>query len=116
MRSPIPGACRNAQAHQPFPCHQEQYTMDDDKATVRARAHEAAHEATHSADADKAKGHIRETVGKIKEKIGSTLGDDKLEAKGTAQRLEGKKDRLKGEIKEKIDDVKGHIEAGVEVV
>ncbi len=88
----------------------------DDKDTVRARAHEAAEEATHSAAADKAKGHVKEAVGKIKEKFGSAIGDDKLEAKGTAQRLEGKKDRLKGEIKEKIEDVKGHIEAGVEVV
>lgn len=88
----------------------------DDRDDVRARAHEAADEAAHSATADKAKGHIKEAVGKVKEKVGNAIGDDKLAAKGTAQRLEGKKDRLKGEIKDTIDDVKGKIEAGVEVV
>ena len=88
----------------------------DDRDDVRARAHEAASDAAHSSTADKAKGHVKEAVGKAKEKLGSALGDDKLETRGTAQRLEGKKDRLKGEIKEAIDDVKGKIEAGVEVV
>jgi uncharacterized protein YjbJ (UPF0337 family) len=88
----------------------------DDRDEVRARAHEAADEAAHSATADKAKGHVKEAVGKVKEKVGGAVGDDKLETKGTVQRLEGKKDRLKGEIKDAIDDVKGKIEAGVEVV
>lgn len=88
----------------------------DDRDDVRARAHEAADDAAHSATADKTKGHVKEAVGKVKEKVGGAIGDDKLEAKGTAQRMEGKKDRLKGEIKETIDDVKGKIEAGAEVV
>jgi uncharacterized protein YjbJ (UPF0337 family) len=70
----------------------------------------------HSASADKAKGHVKEVIGKAKEKIGSAIGDHKMEHKGQVQNLEGKKDRLKGEIKEKIDDAKQHVKAGVEVV
>jgi uncharacterized protein YjbJ (UPF0337 family) len=88
----------------------------DGKDDVRARVHNAADDAAHSAAADKAKGHVKEVVGKVKEKVGGAIGDHELEAKGTAQRVEGKKDRLKGEIKDKIDDVKDHIEAGVGVV
>lgn len=69
-----------------------------------------------SAAADKAKGHANETIGKIKAKVGSVIGDEELEAKGHVQNAEGKKDRLKGEIKEKIEDVKDKVKAGVEVV
>ncbi len=88
----------------------------DDKDDARARIHHATEEAAHSAAADKAKGLVKETVGKAKEKIGAAIGDHELEAKGTAQRIEGKKDRLKGEIKDKIEDVKEHIEAGAAVL
>ncbi|MDB5976959.1 MAG: CsbD family protein [Nevskia sp.] len=88
----------------------------DDKDDARERIHNATEDAAHSASADKAKGRVKEAVGKVKEKVGGAIGDHELEAKGTAQRVEGKKDRLKGEIKDKIDDVKEHIEAGVEVV
>lgn len=88
----------------------------DDKDELRARAHEAAEEAAHSATADKAKGRVKEALGKAREKIGGAIGDHQMEARGTAQRIEGKKDRLKGEIKDRIEDVKGHVEAGIEVV
>jgi len=88
----------------------------DDKDDAGARIHHATEKATHSAAADKAKGHVKEVVGKAKEKIGGAIGNHNMEDKGTAQRIEGKKDRLKGEIKDKIEDVKSHIEAGVEVV
>jgi uncharacterized protein YjbJ (UPF0337 family) len=90
--------------------------ITDDKDSVRGNIHNAADDAAHSATADKAKGHTKETIGKVKEKIGSAIGDHELETKGAAQRVEGKKDRLKGEIKEKIEDVKDHVEAGVQVV
>lgn len=69
-----------------------------------------------SATADKAKGHANETVGKIKSKIGGAIDDRELEAKGDAQNAEGKAQRLKGEIKEKIEDVKDYAKAGVEAV
>lgn len=88
--------------------------MDKDKFTERARA--AADDATHSAAADKARGHAKEAIGSAKEKIGRALGDHQLEGKGYAQHAEGRKDRMKGEIKEKIEDVKDKARAGVEVV
>jgi uncharacterized protein YjbJ (UPF0337 family) len=69
-----------------------------------------------SAAADKAKGHTKEVIGTIKEKVGRAIGDDELEAKGYAQNAEGKVDRAKGEIKEKVEDVKNKVKAGAEVV
>lgn len=88
--------------------------MSDTDPTDKVR--KAADDAAHSATADKAKGHAKETMGTIKEKVGSAIGDDKLEAEGKLQNAEGKKDRAKGEIKETIDDVKNKVKAGVEVV
>lgn len=73
-------------------------------------------DAASSAAADKAKGHTKEVIGTVKAKVGSLIGDEELEAKGHLQNAEGKKDRLKGEIKEKIEDVKDHFKAGVEVI
>nr|WP_293392305.1 CsbD family protein [Nevskia sp.] len=73
-------------------------------------------DAASSAAADKAKGHTKEVIGSIKAKVGSLIGDKELEAKGHVQNAEGKKDRLKGEIKETIEDVKDKVKAGVEVV
>jgi uncharacterized protein YjbJ (UPF0337 family) len=87
-----------------------------DQRDVGARSRDAADKAAHSAAADKAKGHVNETIGKVKEKVGRVIGDDELQAKGLAQEAEGKKDRLKGEIKEKIDDVKAGAKAGIEAV
>jgi uncharacterized protein YjbJ (UPF0337 family) len=83
---------------------------------VTTKAKDAAYDAAHSAAADKAKGHSKEVIGKIKEKVGSAIGDHELEAKGHLQNAEGKKDRLKGEIKQEIEDVKDKVKAGVEVV
>ncbi len=73
-------------------------------------------DAASSAAADKARGHSKEVIGTIKTKVGSLIGDEELEAKGRLQNAEGKKDRLKGEIKETIEDVKDKVKAGVEVV
>jgi uncharacterized protein YjbJ (UPF0337 family) len=72
--------------------------------------------ATHSAAADKAKGHANELIGTVKAKVGNLTGDRELEAKGHAQNAEGKVDRMKGEIKEKIDDAKNAVKAGVGAV
>ena len=70
----------------------------------------------HSGTIDKAKGHTKEVIGSTKEKIGNLVGDHELEAKGHLQNAEGKKDRMKGEIKETIEEVKDKIKAGAEVV
>ena len=70
----------------------------------------------HSGTIDKAKGHTKEVLGTAKEKVGNLIGDHELEAKGHLQNAEGKKDRMKGEIKETIEDVKDRIKAGAEVV
>lgn len=87
--------------------------MDDKNQSSPQRA---AERAAKSAAADKAKGRTEETIGAIKQKVGSIVGSQKLEAEGALQRAEGKKDHLKGEIKEKIDDAKDYVKAGVEVV
>ncbi|GAC1625455.1 MAG: hypothetical protein NVS9B10_12380 [Nevskia sp.] len=87
-------------------------TIHDAEAAARKTVDDAAH----SAAADKAKGHTKEVIGKIKEKVGHAIGDHELEAKGLLQNAEGKSDRLKGEIKEKIEDMKDTVKAGVEVV
>ena len=87
--------------------------MDDRN---RVSPERAADRVVNSASADKAKGRVEQAIGKIKQKVGSVVGNEKLEAKGAIQRAEGKKDELKGEIKEKIDDAKSYVKAGVEVV
>lgn len=75
-----------------------------------------ASDAGHSGKVDKAKGHTKEVIGAAKEKVGSLIGNRDLEAKGRVQNAEGKKDRMKGEIKETVEDVKDKVKAGVEVV
>lgn len=88
----------------------------EDKDDLRARSRDAVDDMAHSAAADKARGRTNETVGKIKEHVGRALGDHELQAKGAMQQAEGKKDRMKGEIKEKIDDARSKAKAGVEAV
>lgn len=53
----------------------------------------------HIRNLDKAKGYAKEVLGLAKEKVGSLIGNRKLEVKGHLQNIEGKKDRLKGKIK-----------------
>ncbi|MGQ0502865.1 MAG: CsbD family protein [Panacagrimonas sp.] len=84
--------------------------MDSNK--VSSKANEAANSAT----ADKAKGHAKEVIGTVRAKVGNVIGDREMEAKGHAQNLEGKTDRMKGEIKDKIDDAKAKVKAGVGAV
>jgi uncharacterized protein YjbJ (UPF0337 family) len=69
-----------------------------------------------SSEADKAKGHANELIGTVKQKVGHVLGDEHLEAEGLAQNAEGKKDRLKGEIKEKIEDAEAVAKAGLDLI
>ena len=73
-------------------------------------------EANKSGAVDKAKGRTKETVGKIKQKVGSVLGDHELEGRGLSQQAEGKAQRIKGEVKEAIDDTVTTVKAGVEAL
>lgn len=83
---------------------------------MRDDAEQLAKDARNSAAADKAKGRTNEVIGTVKAKVGHAIGDDELEAKGHLQNAEGRKDRAKGEIKEKVEDVKSKVKAGAEVV
>lgn len=80
------------------------------------RVSEIIDDAAHSGKADKSKGRVKEVIGSVKANVGKAIGDEELEAKGHLQNAEGKKDRLKGEIKEAAEDVKDKVKAGVEVV
>jgi len=84
--------------------------------TIEAQARAKAEAARNSATADKARGHTNEVIGTVKAKVGNAIGDHELEAKGHVQNAEGKADRMKGEIKEKIEDAKDYVKAGVEAV
>jgi uncharacterized protein YjbJ (UPF0337 family) len=48
---------------------------------------------------DRAKGRLRETAGKIKEKTGRATRDRDLEDRGTAEKVGGKVQRKVGEVK-----------------
>jgi uncharacterized protein YjbJ (UPF0337 family) len=80
------------------------------------RAKEAADEIGSSGKADQAKGHTKELIGSAQAEVGSAIGNEEMEAKGRLREAEGKTDRLKGEIKEKIEDVKDYAKAGYEAV
>lgn len=80
------------------------------------RVKDEADKLAHSGKADQAKGHSKEVAGSVRAKVGGFIGDEEMEAKGRLQEAEGKADRLKGEIKEKIEDAKDHIKAGVDAV
>ena len=88
--------------------------MNTDKLADKTR--EAARDAANSASADKARGRSNEFFGTVKAKVGSVIGDEEMEAKGHLQNAEGKTERLKGEIKEKIEDAKDVVKAGVGAV
>lgn len=65
---------------------------------------------------DKAKGHAKEAAGTVKQKLGEATGDEELEGEGLAQRGEGKFDKLKGTVKDKVYDAKETVRAGAEAV
>jgi uncharacterized protein YjbJ (UPF0337 family) len=52
-----------------------------------------------SSSEDKAKGTAKDAIGSVKEKAGRALGNERLEARGTAEKTEGK-------IQKKVGDVK----------
>lgn len=84
--------------------------------TIKDQAKDAVDDVANSGKADQARGHANELAGSVRAKVGNFIGSEEMEAKGRVQEAEGKADRLKGEIKEKIEDVKDHVKAGVEAV
>ena len=61
---------------------------------------------TDSGARNKAKGVAKEVVGAVRQKVGAAVGDEELEAKGDAQRVEGKVQREMGEAQELLEDLK----------
>lgn len=53
---------------------------------------------------DQVTGKVQEAVGKVKEVVGHTLGNEELELKGTTQKNEGKARVAVGELKEAAAD------------
>jgi uncharacterized protein YjbJ (UPF0337 family) len=53
-----------------------------------------------SSTTDKVKGAVDKAIGKAKEKVGSAIGSDKLQAKGTAQNIKGHAEIGVGKAKE----------------
>ena len=48
------------------------------------------------------KGHVKEAEGKIKEVTGKLVGNEKLEAKGKAEKLSGKHEAARADLKADI--------------
>lgn len=67
------------------------------------------------ANKDQVKGKFNEAAGSVKQGIGSATGDERLEAEGKSQELEGKGQGFVGGVKQKAkelgDTVKGAAEA-----
>lgn len=53
---------------------------------------------------DQVKGRVTEAKGKIKEVAGKLVGNEKLEAKGKAQRIVGKARAKFGDVKKDVKD------------
>lgn len=51
---------------------------------------------------DKIKGTVDKAIGKAKEKVGSAIGSDKLQAKGMAQNIKGHAEIGVGKAKEGV--------------
>ena len=53
---------------------------------------------------DQVKGRVTEVEGKVKEVAGKLVGNQKLEAKGTAQKIVGKAQAKFGDVKKSVKD------------
>ncbi len=56
-----------------------------------------------SSSEDKAKGTAKEAIGSVKETTGRAVGNEKLEAKGAAEKTEGKVQQKVGDVKKVFD-------------
>ena len=59
-----------------------------------------------STNKDKVKGRVNEAEGKMKELAGKLVGNEKLEAKGQAQKILGKAQAKFGDVKKAVKDAK----------
>ncbi|RFC63341.1 CsbD family protein [Fulvimarina endophytica] len=57
---------------------------------------------------DEVKGAAKEVGGKIKEAVGSALGNEKMEAEGKVDQTEGKTQKNYGKVKDAATDQTGH--------
>lgn len=55
---------------------------------------------------DQVDGRVKEAKGTIKQVAGQLVGNEKLEAKGTAQKIVGKAQAKFGDIKQDVKDAK----------
>jgi uncharacterized protein YjbJ (UPF0337 family) len=55
-------------------------------------------------DKDRVIGSAKEAKGKVKEAVGKAVGDSKLEAEGTADKIEGKVQNAVGGLKDAIKE------------
>ncbi len=62
-----------------------------------------------SMNKDQIKGRVSEAKGKIKEVAGDLVGNEKLEAKGKAQKILGKAKAKYGDVKQDVKDAKRKI-------
>jgi uncharacterized protein YjbJ (UPF0337 family) len=58
-----------------------------------------------SSTTDKIKGVANETAGKVKESVGRTVGNERLEAEGDAQQLKGATQKAVGDAKDAVKNV-----------
>ena len=52
---------------------------------------------------DKAEGTAKEAVGAVKQKTGELVGNENLEARGAAEKVEGKAQQKMGDVKKVFD-------------
>ena len=57
-----------------------------------------------STNKDQVRGRVKEAKGKIKEVAGKLLGDQKLQAKGNAQKTLGKAQARFGDVKQRVKE------------
>ncbi len=52
---------------------------------------------------DKTEGTAKEAVGAVKEKTGELVGNENLEARGAAEKMEGEAQQKEGDVKQVFD-------------
>ena len=62
---------------------------------------------------DQAQGKTKEAVGGLQQKAGELTGDEDLEARGAAKRVEGKTQGTIGKVKHAVGDVKDAVKDAV---
>ena len=58
----------------------------------------------HEMNKDQVKGTVKETTGKVQEKVGAAIGSDEQRAKGLAKEVAGKAQKKLGDAEETLKD------------